>query len=116
MRRPQLHDRMDARASIGLLSRLSSFRSERIGRAIACAFVLLTFSIMPARATPDVQSPAETVRGLIQRLLPGQAKHFAIETIAPDNGADVFEIQSRDDKIVLRGNNGVAIASALNWY
>ena len=36
--------------------------------------------------------------------------------IPNENGKDVFELESRDGKIVLRGNNGVGIASALNWY
>ncbi len=30
-------------------------------------------------------------------------------------GRDAFEIESSGDKIVLRGNNGVAIGAALNW-
>ena len=34
----------------------------------------------------------------------------------PENGRDVFEIESRDGKIVVRGSSGVAIASGWNWY
>jgi alpha-N-acetylglucosaminidase len=55
-------------------------------------------------------------RALIHRLLPAQADRFAVETIPADNGHDVFEIETRGKKVVLRGNNGVAIASALNQY
>jgi alpha-N-acetylglucosaminidase len=53
---------------------------------------------------------------LVARLLPGHAARFLCEAIPPENGKDVFEIQSRDSHIVLRGNNSVSIASALNWY
>ncbi len=53
---------------------------------------------------------------MIKRLIPEQAGQFVVETIPADNGHDVFEIENRDGKIVLRGNNGVSIASALNWY
>ncbi len=61
-------------------------------------------------------SPVEAARGVIDRLLPGHAAWFVLEQIAPEDGKDVFEIESRDDKVILRGNNGVAICSALNWY
>ena len=55
------------------------------------------------------------VRGLIQRLLPGHASNFTVEFIPADHGQDVFEIESQEGRIVLRGNNGVSVASALNW-
>ncbi|MCW1922268.1 alpha-N-acetylglucosaminidase C-terminal domain-containing protein [Luteolibacter arcticus] len=54
--------------------------------------------------------------GLLSRLLPGQAGRFIIEFVAPANGMDVFEIEGRGEKIVLRGNTSVSVASALNRY
>ncbi len=54
--------------------------------------------------------------GLIARLLPQAADRFIVEFIAPENEKDVFEIESRGEKIVLRGNTGVSVASALNRY
>ena len=39
-----------------------------------------------------------------------------MEQIEADGTNDVFEIESRAGRIILRGNNGVAIASALNRY
>jgi alpha-N-acetylglucosaminidase len=53
---------------------------------------------------------------LIQRLVPKQAKQFVVETIPSTNNHDVFEIESHGGKIIVRGNNGVAISSALNRY
>lgn len=53
---------------------------------------------------------------LIQRIAPKQAKNFVLETIPGNNGQDVFEIESRDGKIVLRGNTPISVASALNRY
>lgn len=64
-------------------------------------------------ANADAQSAA---RDLIGRIVPKEAGSFVIETIPAENGQDVFEIESRDGKIVLRGNNGVSIASALKRY
>jgi alpha-N-acetylglucosaminidase len=41
---------------------------------------------------------------------------FHFETIPPVRGRDVFEIESRDGRIVIRGNSGVALAMGLNAY
>jgi alpha-N-acetylglucosaminidase len=59
---------------------------------------------------------ADPAVDLIHRIIPAQADHFEVQHIDPDNGKDVFEIESVGDHIVLRGNNGVSVASALNWY
>jgi alpha-N-acetylglucosaminidase len=60
--------------------------------------------------------PAQAARSLAQRLLAQQADQFQFETIAADHSLDVFEIESREGKILIRGNNGVAMAMGLNWY
>ena len=52
----------------------------------------------------------------IERVIPGKSGSFLIETIPQENGKDVFEIDQKNNKIVLRGNNGLCIASALNYY
>src|SRR6202012_5512881 len=62
------------------------------------------------------QSPVRAAEALVARVVPDAAQHFIVETIPADNGRDVFEIESRGDKIVLRGNTPVSIGSALNWY
>ena len=53
---------------------------------------------------------------LVRRTVPQQANQFKVEIIPANNGLDVFEVVSLAEKIVLRGNNAVAVASALNWY
>lgn len=66
---------------------------------------------------PSAVNPtAGAARGLIERVVPKQAEHFVVETIPAAAGRDVFEIESRGGQIVLRGNDGVSVASALNWY
>ena len=65
---------------------------------------------------PELNGGALAAGDLVKRLLPKQAHSFVFETITDENGADVFEIESRNDRIVLRGNNGVAMAMGLNWY
>jgi alpha-N-acetylglucosaminidase len=53
---------------------------------------------------------------LIHRVLPKYASHFEVEYIPKEKGKDVFELKSKGGKVVLRGNNGVSVASALNYY
>lgn len=58
----------------------------------------------------------DAATALIKRVVKDKAAEFEIEYIYQDNGKDVFELESKNDKIVLRGNNGISIASALNYY
>ncbi len=55
-------------------------------------------------------------RALIARVVPAHPQDFVVEAIPAADGRDVFEVESRDRHVVLRGSSGVAIASALNWY
>ena len=82
--------------------------------------ILILMGVLRATSVMALEPPASTVsavQGLIQRLLPlRSASQFTVEQIAAEGTNDVFEIESRGDQIILRGNNGVAIASALNRY
>lgn len=49
-------------------------------------------------------------------MLPNHPDQFAFEVIPSAHGRDVFEIETRDAMVVIRGNNGVAMAMGLNWY
>jgi len=53
---------------------------------------------------------------LAERIIPDHARFFEFETISDNEGLDVFEIETKGDKIVIRGNTGVAKASGLNYY
>jgi alpha-N-acetylglucosaminidase len=53
---------------------------------------------------------------LIARILPKQHQAFVTKSIDAVNGKDVFEIESRNNKIVLSGSSGVALASAFYYY
>lgn len=75
--------------------------------------LLIGFSVATvSAATPQEQAAA----ALVERILPGKSSQFIYETVPAEKERDVFEIESRGDKIVLRGNNGGSIGSALNWY
>lgn len=53
---------------------------------------------------------------LIKRIIPGKADLFKVEYLAAPAGKDTFRIESRNGRIVLSGNNGISIASALYYY
>lgn len=53
---------------------------------------------------------------LIERVTPGYGKQFTLELIAPDGDNDVYEIAGKGRKVVLRGNNAIALATAYNQY
>ncbi len=87
----------------------------RIRNVAVFSFSLLLAGLVQA-SEPSPEGAVAAGRGLISRLLPEYTAYFLVESIPAQDGADVFEIESRDGKIVLRGNDGVSIGSALNWY
>lgn len=85
---------------------------NKIGKIVFLG--LLLFS-----AVWQVQATDRGIRAsqkLIQRVVNDKARQFRVELLTAKDSKDVFEIESVDGKIVLRGNRPVAIASALNWY
>lgn len=75
-------------------------------------FALITTQAIRAYTSPEVHPGI----ALLQRVIPQHTRYFIIESLSTDSHIDVFEIESRKNKIVLRGNNGVAVASALYYY
>ncbi|HEY9044601.1 MAG TPA: alpha-N-acetylglucosaminidase [Ohtaekwangia sp.] len=73
---------------------------------------LLMLSCLKSFAQLDVKS----AEALIKRVIPQHATNFRVESLSESAPTDVFEIESKNKKIVLRGNNGVAVASALYYY
>ncbi len=86
----------------------------RIG--ISALFLLLV-PMVGAMGSKPPSNEVRAVEGLIHRLLPGQEKFFQPELIlATEDGKDVFELESKGGKIVIRGNNALAMAKGLDWY
>ncbi|WP_183559813.1 alpha-N-acetylglucosaminidase [Mucilaginibacter sp. SP1R1] len=78
-----------------------------------CLLVLIVLALgVKANAQVDQKASIE----FIERVIPGRSNWFVIESVPQQNGKDVFELESRDGKIILRGNNGLSIASALHYY
>ena len=64
-----------------------------------------------AAAPADGAAPERAAAALVERVLPGRSGGFLFEALPSAPGGDVFEVDSRDGMVVLRGNNGVALAS-----
>ncbi|NLX57054.1 MAG: alpha-N-acetylglucosaminidase [Planctomycetaceae bacterium] len=64
----------------------------------------------------EAVAPEQAARGVLQRVIPEVADAFDLEVIPSAAGRDVFEIESVDGRLVVRGSSGVAIASGVNWY
>lgn len=53
---------------------------------------------------------------LIKRVVPAYAQNFIVQPLPEIEAKDVFEVEGAKGKIILRGNNGIAVASALYYY
>src|SRR5574344_654519 len=68
---------------------------------ILCASYIFTY------ANPGID-------GLLNRIAPGSANQFVIETVQSDK--DFFELDQQGSKVVVRGNDNVSIAVGIDWY
>lgn len=68
---------------------------------------LLTISLI-VKSTP--------IDNLLERIDKGASAKFKIELIETDQKTDFFELDQDKDRVVIRGNNYVSIATGLNWY
>lgn len=63
---------------------------------------------------PFGQLWSNPVDGLLERICPGASHKFIIQL--QKGGNDFFELDQKGNKVVIRGNNYVNIATGLNWY
>lgn len=82
---------------------------------VALLIVLSAFSGY-SQTSGNPTDKLQAVRDLIKRVLPRHADQLEIGFIPKVNDKDVFEIENGRGKIVLRGSNGVSVASALHFY
>lgn len=63
---------------------------------------------------PFAQLWSNPVHDLLERIDPGASKKFILQV--KKGSSDFFELDQKGDKVVIRGNNYVNIATGLNWY
>lgn len=81
-----------------------------------CLVLLLAAGDLCAQVRPDAKPGKKAAMELIERVLPGSSNNFDVRFIPAQEGKDVFELSVRNGKVLLSGNNGVSVASALNYY
>ena len=95
---------------------------NRVLRLVFLAFLLISLDIrsLALAGTEKQDGPAASAaaRGLLDRLLPDsdQKDAFVFVAIPDQGGRDCFEIETRDGKVIIGGNNAIAMAVGLNWY
>lgn len=61
-------------------------------------------------------APAEAAHALVKRMLPEHQDLFQFSAITTKTDKDFFEIESKDGKVLIKGNNAVSMGSGLYWY
>jgi Alpha-N-acetylglucosaminidase (NAGLU). len=70
--------------------------------------LILSLIILPLSST------ANPISGLLERIDKGASKKFIIEQVKSDK--DFFELDQKKNKVLIKGNNYISIATGLNWY
>ena len=82
-------------------------------------FVFFLFGSAMAFPPMPAGDPTAAIEGLVTRILGASyVDKFVFKVIPDENGFDVFEVTGdlEQNKPILSGNNGVALASAFNYY
>ena len=66
-------------------------------------------------ATAAASDPLPAARALLERVLPESHAQFELQVLPAKDGS-AMQLDTDGKKVVLRGTDGVALASALNWY
>lgn len=76
----------------------------------------LMFILVMATNSMAQGSNLTAIKAMTERLLKKQANSFVFEEIQSPDGKDIFELESKNNKIVVRGNNINSMAVGLNHY
>lgn len=71
-----------------------------------CLICMLCLAVVVKAVSP--------IQGLLERIDKGASRKFVIEQVK--SPTDFFELDQKGDKVVIRGNNYVSIATGVNWY
>jgi alpha-N-acetylglucosaminidase len=74
----------------------------------------MTLVLSALSAAGWAASPVEELAGRV--LGKTATSQFRFEQITAEQGRDVFELESRDGKVIVRGNSPLSQAVGLNWY
>ena len=77
-------------------------------------FFLLFTCLTQVHHAMASQANLSPIQGLLERIAPGNSQKFIIEQVK--SPVDFFELDQQGDKVVIRGNSYVNIATGIHWY
>lgn len=83
-----------------------------IEKKLAVLILILVFATSTMAQSPK---PGAIV-AMAERLLKKQANNFVFEEVKSKDGKDIFELESKNNKVIIRGNNTNSMAVGLNHY
>lgn len=58
----------------------------------------------------------QPISDLVKRILPGYEDKFSFELLNSEVNRNIFEISSKNGKVLIKGDSPVSVACGLNWY
>lgn len=96
---------------------MSNYNKIRFTSSILIVLIGFVFPVTTCYAhEPKNKLDVKASYDLIRRILPGNYSCFTVKFIPKSGDKDFFEIESKNGKIEIGGNNGVSIASGLYYY
>lgn len=84
---------------------------------LAKKYILFIVFLLSGIIVNAQENDKKAALAFIKRIVKDKASQFEVNYIASaTNGNDIFELESKNGKIVLSGNNNISVASALNYY
>lgn len=77
-------------------------------------YMKLTFLLLSWLMLFPVSLPANPIKGMLERIDKGASGKFITEI--KKSPVDFFELDQQGDKVVVRGNTYINIATGINWY
>ena len=78
--------------------------------------LLLILGSFSAAAVMAQHGDEASALALARRIAPAWAAYIHFEKIPADSGREVFELESRDGRVIIRGNDVNAMTRGLNYY
>lgn len=79
-------------------------------------FYCLLFLLFSKNICFAVPSGTDQIRSLAHRIVPRYETRLEFQRIPSENGKDVFELEGRNGKVIIRANNFNSMAVGLNYF
>lgn len=77
---------------------------------------LLFISAIGLFSQQQKTSEIRSVNALAKRILNDRSQNSVFQLISSDEETDIFEVETVNNKTVIRGNSGISLSAGLNYY